>query len=283
LDTISDQGEQQTVRDNSVKEMELQDKVRSGPRATGEETVLPQHLTTELFVMKVKRDEILRLKREIRENLKKQELINKKDEELSEAASEERKKKQKVQEECLKKIMKSKQTVERDAGLNSARKKVGKKREVKKVTARPQTGGGKKDTKNNQMGKRKVPEATDDHGCRHYGLLGLKPLPKNYLESYVKKGGWLYKVPCKDCAVKSSEENKEGGVVDVESLLSIRGRKDVGYYCNCGPTGYAMDDDHDYKALWTCDMILCMNCYNERTSKMNNNGGSRRTRRRSTR
>jgi hypothetical protein len=72
--------------------------------------------------------------------------------------------------------------------------------------------------------------------------------------------------------------------MDVASLLSIKGKKgQVGYYCNCGPTGFLMEENHEYKVLWSCDMVLCMNCYSERTSKTSKDGGTKRTRCRSTR
>ena len=35
------------------------------------------------------------------------------------------------------------------------------------------------------QGKRKVPETSDGHGCKHHGLLELLALPKGYLKVYV--------------------------------------------------------------------------------------------------
>jgi hypothetical protein len=43
------------------------------------------------------------------------------------------------------------------------------------------------------QGVRKVPEASDEHGCVYHGLMDLLALPKDYLKTYVKVGGWLYK------------------------------------------------------------------------------------------
>jgi hypothetical protein len=86
-------------------------------------------------------------------------------------------------------------------------------------------------------------------------------------------------IPCRDCAEKEQNKKGNGRVLDVSSLLSIKGRQDeVGYYCNCGPTDFGMDDDHEYKVALTCDMILCMGCYCERTNKMSRDGGGRRKR-----
>jgi hypothetical protein len=35
----------------------------------------------------------------------------------------------------------------------------------------------------------------------------------------------------------------------------------MGYYFNCGPTGHDMEEEHPYKATYTCDLVLCMGCY----------------------
>jgi glucan-binding YG repeat protein len=128
-----------------------------------------------------------------------------------------------------------------------------------------------------RKGKRKVQTASDKHGCAHTGLLALMALPKNYLKKYVKEGGWLHKQPCKDCAGQGIED---GNVLDMSSLLNIKGvNNEVGYYCNCGPTGYGMDEDDECKAAWTCDMVLCLECYSERKNKMDSEGGAKRTKR----
>jgi hypothetical protein len=125
------------------------------------------------------------------------------------------------------------------------------------------------------QGKRKVPEATDTHGCSHYGVRDLKALPKDYLESYVKVGGWLHKKPCKDCATR--EENGREKVLDVSTLLNLKGNRDaVGYYCNSGPTGHTMGEEEEWRHQWTCDMVLCRECYGDR---LETSGDSKRNRR----
>jgi hypothetical protein len=127
-----------------------------------------------------------------------------------------------------------------------------------------------------RKGQRKVPTATDKHGCTHTGLLGLMALPKKYLRSYLKENGWLHNKPCRDCGVKEEGERGSGKVLELSCLLSRKGGQDeVGYYCNCGPTGFGMDDDDENKAAWTCDMVLCMECYSDRKNKMGNEGGGR--------
>jgi hypothetical protein len=76
---------------------------------------------------------------------------------------------------------------------------------------------------------------------------------------YMKKGGWLHNVPNNDCA----EEGGEGEDADLNRLLLKKGKKDVGYYCNLGPTGRELKEDHAFKALYTCGMVLCMKCYDK--------------------
>jgi hypothetical protein len=66
-----------------------------------------------------------------------------------------------------------------------------------------------------------------------------------YLEAYVKVGGWLYKKPCKDCAEKEGA-GTEQQVLDVSTLLGLKGRKDVGYYCNSGPAGHRMGEEAEW-------------------------------------
>jgi hypothetical protein len=118
-----------------------------------------------------------------------------------------------------------------------------------------------------------VPEAGDSHGCIHHGLLELLALPKVYLTAYVKEGDWLYNKPCKDCETK--DEGSPKRVLVMSSLLKVKGRTDVEYYCNCGPAGHKMSEEEEpsYKQRWTCDMVLCMPCYDERKLKMGEGGG----------
>jgi hypothetical protein len=60
----------------------------------------------------------------------------------------------------------------------------------------------------------------------------------------VKVGGWLYKKPYKkprkDCAEKRGSRPEL--VLDVSTLLELKGRKDVGYYCNSCSAGHRMGD-----------------------------------------
>jgi hypothetical protein len=129
------------------------------------------------------------------------------------------------------------------------------------------------------QGGRKVPEARDKHGCVHHGLMDLLALPKGYLKTYMKVGGWLYKKPCKDCEKKERGSPKQ--VLDVSSLLELKGTTEVGYYCNCGPAAHLMnmEEQPTYKKQWTCDMVLYMPCYDGRKSTMGVGGASKRIRR----
>jgi hypothetical protein len=96
--------------------------------------------------------------------------------------------------------------------------------------------------------------------------MDLLALPKGYLKTYVKVGGWLYKKPCKDCAKKESGSPQQ--VLDVSGILELKGTTEVGYYCNCGPAGHMMnmEEQPSYKKRWTCtNMVLCMPCYDGRS------------------
>ena len=152
-------------------------------------------------------------------------------------------------------------------------KEIDKKKPTGKVSE--EKGQKKSNVKEQGGGKRKIPEAGDKHGCDHHGLLELIPLPKAYLEAYVRVGGWLHENPCKDCAQKEGDGKER--VLDVSTLLELKGKKDVGYYCNSGPAGHRMGKDEEWRHHWTCDMVLCLDCYARRMTSM---GSCKRTRRR---
>lgn len=125
------------------------------------------------------------------------------------------------------------------------------------------------------QGGRKVPVASDKHGCDHSGLLELLALERKYLQTFVKMGGWLYQTPCHDCA-----KNEAGGdkrVLEVSSLLLLKGKQELGVYCNCGPVGHKMvqEDEPVRKQQWACNMVLCMDCFNRRKTGMGDTGGKR--------
>jgi hypothetical protein len=86
----------------------------------------------------------------------------------------------------------------------------------------------------------------------------------------------LYKKPCKDCAAKETGNGNKHLVLDVASLLTMKRKQDVGYYCNCGSRSFGMKDGDELKALWTCDMVLCMSCFNERENKMSGDRTAKR-------
>jgi hypothetical protein len=238
----------------------------------------------------------VRVARKKKEQKKKEELESREVIELSETAHNKKRKEIRDREERQKKVMRQQAT--------QAKRVEAKQNKVKGTTRRQENNKDDQnieeeleatpsektdaDTKVNEKkkneekkGKRRVPEAEDEHGCKHSGLLGLIALPKNYLRTYVKEGGWLYKKPCKDCAAKESGNGDENLVLDVANLLGTKGRAEVvAYYCNCGPAGFRMNEDHAYKAAWTCDMVLCMTCYNARTNVMSGDTTAKRSRRR---
>ena len=131
------------------------------------------------------------------------------------------------------------------------------------------------------QGLRKVPVKGDDYGCDHSGLWEMVRLEKEYLKAFVKQGGWLHETPCLDCA--KNEEGKTDPVLDMSSLLELKGRREFGYYCNCGPVGHKMtsEDDSSQKLQWTCNMVLCMPCFSKRQALMDEaTQGTRRGRKR---
>jgi hypothetical protein len=67
-------------------------------------------------------------------------------------------------------------------------------------------------------------------------------------------------------------------VLDVSTQLILKRRMKLGYCCNCGPAGHTMKMDDAYKQRWTCDMVLCPDCYNTRVEKMGSSGRKRNRR-----
>lgn len=149
------------------------------------------------------------------------------------------------------------------------------KRPVKQKKHALKVKANKKDE--NPQGMRKAPVACDKQGCDHSGLLDLLPLDRKRLQACVKKGGWLCKAPCCDCA------NDEGGgdkrVLDVSDALKVKGKGELGVCCNCGPVGHNVVEEEEpvRKRQWTCTMVLCPRCVSKRKAAM---GGtdSRRSR-----
>jgi hypothetical protein len=63
-------------------------------------------------------------------------------------------------------------------------------------------------------------------------------------------------------AVAASARINEKTLLDLSLLLLKKGGNDMGYYCNCGPTGHDMEEEeHPYKAIHTCNLVLCMGCH----------------------
>lgn len=133
------------------------------------------------------------------------------------------------------------------------------------------------------QGRRKVPTAGDEHGCKHRGLRELDPCNKRWIASYVKTGAWLYNKSCVDCTAKSKGDKKgeDGLVLDAAVLLHVKD-SNVAFICNCGPIGHKMMEGEEGRDDYQCDLMLCVPCYSDRESKMDQDGGSKRKRRRKT-
>jgi hypothetical protein len=238
---------------------------------------LPENWQQEKFVEK----------RAKREQEKRKELDLGASEHLTQQAERDRNQKRKETEKTHRKVVKKLHAKTREPADTT----------TKKQMKPSQTKQGKNKTKNNNIekeatkvqttrrvtkapqGERKVPVASDKHGCEHSGLLELLAIDRGYLRAYVKEGGWLHRTPCKDCAM--AEDNMDDRVLDVATLLTSKGKKEIGYYCNCGATGHKMDieAEPEWKRKWTCDMVLCMPCYDKRKQTMGD-GGGKRTRKR---
>ncbi len=77
------------------------------------------------------------------------------------------------------------------------------------------------------QGERINPEATDAYGCKHKGLLECKVLPSDYLSNYMKEGGRLWNVRCKDCLKGGGIGDNGGTMLDLSRLMPKKGNKDV--------------------------------------------------------
>ena len=113
-------------------------------------------------------------------------------------------------------------------------------------------------------GTRQLPTPTDKYGCAHYGIMDLKAWGKDDLKYYTRKGFWLDNKPCSDCVHKTPSDNNR--VMDVGSILLSNALEKgaMVMVCNCGPTAHTMQPDDPSKSLYSCDLVLCVPCYNER-------------------
>ena len=123
----------------------------------------------------------------------------------------------------------------------------------------------KKTNKPKPKGGRKMPVPCDKEGCKHSGLTELREMSTPFLKAYVKKGGWLENMPCKDCAGKP-EGQQTDRVMNVADLVNDTDepKDDLARYCNCGPVAHSMKEGDGFKMGFTCDMILCKGCYRKR-------------------
>jgi hypothetical protein len=129
------------------------------------------------------------------------------------------------------------------------------------------------------QGRRKVPSAGDESGCKHHGLRDLDMCDKAWMAAYVKVGAWLHKKPCIDCASSQDESTKDTRekVLDASVLLQLK-QQTVAYICNCGPVAHKMEEGEEGREEYECDMMLCLPCYSERESKMGTASGGKRKR-----
>jgi hypothetical protein len=190
----------------------------------------------------------------------------------------------KRQREAIKESGKEETQEARTQKKTTSTKKTSNKKTTNKETSNKETSNrkprSKKTTRTKEapipQGRRKVPTAGDESGCKHSGLRELDVCDKTWITAYVKVGGWLHKKPCIDCAGKSKERGGEA-VLDASVLLLLK-QKNVAYICNCGPIGHKMEEGEEGKEDYQCDMMLCLPCYSMRQTEMAAGTGSKRKR-----
>ena len=176
-------------------------------------------------------------------------------------------------------------TTRRDAGSTPTTPKATKK----KRTSKPQKGKQKKAKTTSQttvppppqtqQGCREVPTAKDPYGCKHSGLRDLICMERTDLAFMVKDNGWLSNRPCKDCvSTEPGSSEMDTRILDMKMLLK-KGNRAFGWFCNCGQTGHKMAPDDPDKPKYTCDLVLCHNCFEKRESKRAGSTSGGRTRR----
>ena len=173
-----------------------------------------------------------------------------------------------------------------------SKEKSGKGRKTKDANSDPPPKATKVKTRQlpQTQGTRKLPIPCDKYGCPHVGVLDLNELPRSYLKTYVKKGGWLYQMPCYDCKKKSLVKSniQKAGTVQVlevaELLKNKKGNADeMARYCNYGVASHGMKVDDEWKKDFECNMVLCVPCYTERLEESGQGIGGKEKGRRRTR
>jgi hypothetical protein len=94
--------------------------------------------------------------------------------------------------------------------------------------------------------------------------LDLIALPRD-LEAYVKVDGWLYQKPCKDLSEQGGDATDR--VLGFVHIIAFKG-KQMGFIVIVDQSDKMEDDDCGWKEKWTCDMVLCVPCYEQRNNKM---------------
>jgi len=102
--------------------------------------------------------------------------------------------------------------------------------------------------------------ATHGMGCRHYGILDLKPMDGKNYHFYTKNGGWLDGKVCVDCNNKTA------------SMIMDKGSKSFVRYCEMGLKGMRFnrngsEDDINSYQDHHCNTILCISCWNTKVEE----------------
>ena len=99
--------------------------------------------------------------------------------------------------------------------------------------------------------------ASHEGGCRHFGIMDLKPMHKTNYSFYIQEGQWLNGKQCGDCLVGS------------DSVTMEKGSGIMVYYCEMGlgARKYNKEGDLGDKSRYLdheCLLVLCTKCWHNR-------------------
>jgi len=110
-----------------------------------------------------------------------------------------------------------------------------------------------------ERGGGKASSATHGGGCRHYGILDLCSMERNYFLYYSKEGGWLNKKSCVSCGIC------------VTKMKLDKGTKSLLRYCEMGLKSAKINrdgekEDKEFFDDHNCSMVLCVPCWNNKVA-----------------
>lgn len=108
-----------------------------------------------------------------------------------------------------------------------------------------------------ERGGGKACKATHNNGCRHYGILDLRPMDSKNYSYYSKCGGWLQDKCCINCCI------------DTKDMTADKYTRNYLHYCEMGLKSikYNLDGTNNEKKYFMdhdCNTILCVPCWNSK-------------------